>query len=83
VGRSDTPRGVRRPTPDVIEAHPDEWVSDRNDETKPSDAPADRNLLVDLAAERSLTEIFALTVLTPMALTGFWVLNAMKGRVRF
>ena len=83
AGRPDTPTGGRRLAPGVIEAHSDEWVSDRNDGTRRTDARIASDLLLDLAAERGLTEIFALNMLTPLALTGFWLLNAMRGRARF
>ena len=79
AARSDAPAGGRRVAPEVIEAHSDEWVSDRNDGTQPSRP----DLLVDLAADRSLTEIFALSMAIPYALTWFWLVNAMRGRVRF
>ena len=53
----------------------------RRDEA--SGRPVWISLLLDLAAERSLTEIFTLSMLTPMTLTWFWLVNAMSGRVRF
>ena len=79
------PEGRRAPMrpggrPKVIEAHSDEWVSDRNDGDPPVGRP---DLLVDLAADRSLTEIFALSLLAPLALSWFWLMHAMAGRVRF
>ena len=83
AGRPDAPAGGRRAAPEIIEAHSDEWVSDRNDGTKRADARSASSLLLDLAAERSLTEIFTLSMLTPVTLTWFWLVNAMSGRVRF
>jgi hypothetical protein len=67
----------------VIDAHSDEWVSDRHDGTSetPKHAAA-ASLVLDLAAERSLSEVFALSMLTPFALGWFWLMNAMSGRVR-
>ncbi len=69
---------ARRIAPGVIDAHSDEWVSDRNSGAKP---PA--GFVLDLSAERSLTEVLALSALAPFALGWFWFLNAMSGRVRF
>jgi hypothetical protein len=83
AARPDGPAGGRRPAPGVIEAHSDEWVSDRNDGTKPWDARSASGLLLDLAAERTLTEIVVLSMLTPLTLTWFWLINAMSGRARF
>ena len=67
--------------PETIEAHSDEWVSDRNSgrEGRSARAPG---LVFDLAAERSLMEVAALGVLIPMTLGWFWLLNAMSGRTR-
>ena len=42
-----------------------------------------RSLVLDLAAERSLTEVVALCMLTPVALYWFWLMHAMSGRARF
>ena len=39
-------------------------------------------MILDLAAERSLTEIMALAMLVPVALYVFWLIHAMDGRVR-
>jgi len=72
-----------RLAPDVvIEAHSDDWVSDRHAraEDRPTAAPS---LILDLAAERGLMEVFALSMLAPFALGFFWLINAMKGRMRF
>ena len=75
--------GARRPAPDVvIEAHTDDWVSDRHapgDRATPAPGPS---LVLDLAAERGLMEVVALAMLAPMALGFFWFLNVMAGRVR-
>lgn len=81
--RPDTPAGGRRDAPDVIEAHSDEWVSDRNDGATRTDARSASGLLLDLAAERTFTEIVVLSALTPLTLTWFWLMHAMTGRVRF
>jgi hypothetical protein len=74
--------GSRRAPNVVIEAHSDDWVSDRHDrgEDKPAAAPS---LILDLAAERGLVEVFALSLLAPFALGFFWLVNAITGRVRF
>jgi hypothetical protein len=37
-------------------------------------------LKLDLAAERSLTEVIALGMIAPLALGWFWLMNAMSGR---
>ncbi len=74
--------GARR-GPEVIDAHSDEWVSDRNKGANNSAARPDPALVLDLAAERSLAEVMALCMLTPIALGWFWLTHAMNGRVRF
>lgn len=39
--------------------------------------------IVDLAAERSLVEVWALSAIVPFALGWFWLVHAMMGRLRF
>jgi hypothetical protein len=73
--------GGRRLAPEVIDAHSDEWVSDRNSARDSAAGPAP-GLLLDLAAERGLAETIALSVFTPVALGWFWLTHAMSGRVR-
>ncbi len=82
-GGAARPEGssARRRTPGVIDAHTDEWVSDRNSGAK--DSSARPGLVFDLAAERGLAEIVALRVLMPIALGWFWLIRAMAGRPRF
>ena len=65
----------------VIDAHSDDWVSDRHErgQDKPGIAPG---LTLDLAAERGLAEVLALSFFAPFALGWFWLMNAMAGRVR-
>ena len=75
--------GRSRRAPDVIEAHTDEWVSDRNSGTKDDARRPSPTLLLDLAAERGLAEAVALSMLAPMAIGWFWMMNAMSGRARF
>jgi hypothetical protein len=77
------PTGGGPRAPDVIEARSDEWVSDRNSWAKESAARAVPGLLLDLAAERSLTEIVMLSMFTPVALGWFWLIHAMSWRARF
>jgi len=74
--------GSRRAPDVVIEAHSDDWVSDRHagGEERPTTGAG---LVLDLAAERGLTEVFALSMLAPVALGFFWLVNALTGRVRF
>ena len=73
---------ARRRGPEMIEARSDEWVSDRN-EAAARTARQRADLVIDLAAERSLTEVVALSMLAPLALGWFWLMNAMSGRARF
>jgi len=54
----------------MIEARSDEWVSDRN-EAAARTARQRADLVIDLAAERSLTEVVALGMLAPLALGCF------------
>jgi len=76
--------GSRRSPDVVIEAHSDDWVSDRHNRGGEARArPAAPSLILDLAAERGLMEVFALSMLAPLALGFFWLVNAMTGRVRF
>ena len=76
--------GARRPAPDLmIEAGSDDWVSDRNVRAEETSArAAGPSLILDLAAERSLIEVMALSCLAPFALGWFWLVNAMAGRMR-
>ncbi len=73
-----------RPERDImIEAGSDEWVSDRvGHGGEASTHRAAASLILDLAAERGLIEVVALSVLAPFALGFFWLVNAMAGRVR-
>jgi hypothetical protein len=73
--------GASHPSGVVIDAHSDDWVSDRHarGENRKAVAPS---LLLDLAADRGLIEVFALSMLAPVALGFFWFINAMTGRVR-
>ena len=74
---------AKRPAADmIIDAHSDDWVSDRNDRQDKPERGAPR-LVLDLAAERSLTEVFALSMLAPFALGWFWLMHAIAGRVRY
>ena len=78
------PASARRPAPDiVIDAHTDDWVSDRHAGEDRTTHWAGPSLILDLAAERGLTEVFALSMVAPFALGWFWLMNAMAGRVRF
>ena len=71
--------GRARP-PKVIEARTDDTVSDRH---SGEHAARPEGLSVDLGADWTLTQIVALSLLTPLALYGFWLLRVMSGRVRF
>ncbi len=80
---SAKPAGAARPPPDiVIDARADDWVSDRHARGDESRRAASC-LTLDLAAERGLMEVFALSLIAPIALGWFWLLRAMMGRVRF
>ncbi len=81
-GRAETPSGRGRSTA-VIDARTDEWVSDRNAGGAAARNGADARFMLDLAAERGLAEIVAISFMTPIALGGFWFLRAMAGRARF
>ena len=66
-------------------ARPDDWVRDRDLAANPrplDDALAPARVLLDVAAERSLMEVFALSFLVPFALGWFWFANAWAGRGR-
>jgi hypothetical protein len=66
-------------------ARPDDWVRDRDLAAGPSpmdDALAPPCVLLDVAAERSLMEVFSLSFLMPFALGWFWWINALAGRAR-
>ena len=68
----------------VIEVHSDDWVSDRHprgDERQTKAVAPDLSL--DLAAERGLMEVVALSLLAPFALGFFWLVRAITGQVRF
>ncbi len=81
---SAQPAAGRRPSPDiVIDARSDDWVSDRHARGEKAPAGAAPSLTLDLAAERGLMEVFALSLITPVALGWFWLLHATAGRVRF
>ena len=75
----------RRAAGVLIEAHADDWVSDRHNhaDEAPAKNPAVPGLILDLAAERGLMEVFVLSMLAPFALGFFWLVRAMAGRVRF
>ena len=77
------PASARRLGPDVvIEAHSDDWVSDRHAGGDRPTHPPGPGLILDLAAERGLMEVVALAMLAPVALGFFWLVNVMGGRVR-
>ena len=77
---SAKPASAKHPAPNIaIDAHSDDWVSDRHARPDKTDGPS---LLLDLAAERGLTEVFTLSLIAPFALGWFWLVNAMAGRAR-
>jgi hypothetical protein len=87
------PAAAREAEPPPLEvlARPDsdEWVRERDFVAAapradgPAGPPGARSVLLDLTAERSLTEVIALAAIAPIALYWFWLVNAMAGRVRF
>jgi hypothetical protein len=83
TGLGASEKRERRAPTTAIDAHSDDWVSDRHgpaSESRPRPAPP--SLILDLAAERGLVEVFALSMIAPFALGFFWLINAMTGRVR-
>ena len=67
-------------------AQSDDWVRVRDlpvDPAPASDALAPPRVILDLTAERTLIEVFALSLIVPFALGWFWWVNALTGRVRF
>jgi hypothetical protein len=81
----DEPSGARAASSDLAAGRPDDWVRDRDFAAGPSpadDALAPPRVFLDVAAERSLMEVFALSFLVPFALGWFWWVNALTGRGR-
>ena len=74
----------------TVTLEPEEWVretaSDRAAEpTRASGLPAfqvSARFVIDLSAERTLTQVVALSLFAPYALGWFWLMNAMQGRAR-
>jgi len=69
-------------------AQSDDWVRVRDLPVDPAPAPASDALapprvILDLTAERTLIEVFALSLIVPFALGWFWWVNALAGRARF
>jgi hypothetical protein len=86
VSRKSVPfsMAAKRPAPDVVlDAHSDDWVSDRHARGQASSTGTAPSFILDLAAERGLAEVLVLSLIAPFALGSFWLLNAMAGRVRF
>jgi hypothetical protein len=82
----DEPSRRRAAPSDFAGARPDDWVRNRDLAAGPApldDALAPTRVFLDVAAERSLMEVFALTFLVPFALGWFWWVNALTGRARF
>jgi hypothetical protein len=70
-----------------IDKESDKWVRDRDVRLEVDPAPAppsarEASATIDLAAERSLTEVVSLSFLLPFALGWFWFVNAMNRRIR-
>ena len=69
-----------------IDKESDKWVRDRDVRLKVDPAPApsarEAGVTIDLAAERSLTEVVSLSFLVPFALGLFWFVNAINRRIR-
>ena len=81
----DEPSRPRAGASDAAAARPDDWVRDRDfgaDPSRADDALAPPRVLLDLAAERTLAEVFSLSFLLPFALGWFWFVNAWAGRGR-
>lgn len=75
------PASPAPPATEVTEA----WVRERAVSADPGvmDLPLAAALTIDLAAPRTLAEVYFLSFFTPMALGWFWLLHAMAGRARF
>ena len=76
------PASPAPPAAEVTEA----WVRNRAVSASPldsADLPLTALLTIDLAAPRTLAEVYFLSFFTPMALGWFWLLHAMSGRARF
>ena len=89
--RKQEPVALEAPSPpraaagDFAGARPDDWVRDRDLAAGPSpadDALAPPRVFLDVAAERSLMEVFSLSFLVPFALGWFWFVNAWAARGR-
>jgi hypothetical protein len=81
----DEPSRPRAEPSDFAGARPDDWVRNRDLAADPSpvaDALAPPRVLLEVAAERSLMEVFSLSFLVPFALGWFWFVNAWAGRGR-
>ena len=75
VSRAREPAGRRAP---------EDWVRNMDfGGVDPMAISRSERFVVDLAAERTLFEVFTLSMLAPVALGWFWLMNAMAGRVRF
>lgn len=61
----------------------DAWVSRRDAPAAVGSSDAPRAMLLDLAADRTLFEVFTLSMLAPFALGWFWFARAMAGQARF
>ncbi len=70
-----------------IDKESDKWVRDRDVrlEVDPATAPPfarEAGVTIDLAAERSLTQVVSLSFLVPFALGWFWFVKAVNRRIR-
>jgi len=90
-GTEGSPEGARSPSPNAAaDAGSDAWVREQDDlaaepfrMTSAFGEVGAATFVIDLAAERSLTEVIGLSILAPFALGWFWLLNAIAGRPRF
>lgn len=78
---------TKQPTARRSRATPDSWVSRSEPAAPPQEEPEKApprgfELVIDLAADRSLVQVMALAVFVPFALGWFWLTNALNDRLR-
>ena len=90
-GREGSPEGAQPASANAAaDSGSDAWVREQDDLaaepfrlTSAFGEVGASTFVIDLAAERGLTEVIGLSILAPFALGWFWLMNAMAGRLRF